>query len=145
MRARALLAAALALASAGCSTKRTLRIESSPPGAKVWVDGRYRGPAPVDVPFVQYRTWTVRLEHPGYASLSREVHVRGGLDGLPIVDLPYELLVRERSWRITLPLQPLPPRPGDAELGAVLERAREFRERTHREVNEPGTPRKAGR
>ena len=67
-----LLAAALL---AGCSTKRTLTIDSTPPGAAVWVDGERKGTTPVQVPFVHYGTFEVRLEKNGYEALAEEVTV----------------------------------------------------------------------
>jgi hypothetical protein len=135
----------LASALPACSTKRTLTIDSDPGGAQVWVNGRPRGVTPVDVPFVHPGTWSVRLEKPGYASLAQDVGVRSGIGDYPLVDLPYELAVRQRRWLWVGKMTPLPPRPGDADIQSALERAREFRERTRREVAEsgaaPGSPR----
>jgi hypothetical protein len=142
-RRRAFLTTAALLGSAvlgACSTNRTLTIDSEPHGAAVWVNGHLRGTTPVQVPFVHPGTWTVRLEKPGYSSLAQEVAVASTFSDYPVVDLPGELLVRERRWRVVLPLSPLPPRPSPAELGTALERAHAYRERARREVAEPGTP-----
>src|SRR5262245_32199714 len=43
----------LPLAASGCVT-RTLRVETDPPGARVWIDGVEAGPSPVEVPFTHY-------------------------------------------------------------------------------------------
>lgn len=136
---RALLAVLLVAALAGCSTKRTLTIDSDPGGARVWVNGRLRGVTPVNVPFVHPSTWNVRLEKAGYASLAEDVGVHSGIGDYPIVDLPYELLVRENRWRWVGKMTPLPARPGEPELQSALDRAREFRDRTRRETAE-GVP-----
>jgi hypothetical protein len=45
----------LLLAASGC-VERYLRIDSDPAGARICVDGRDVGDAPVDVPFVHYGT-----------------------------------------------------------------------------------------
>lgn len=130
-----LLAPLLAALLAGCSTQRTLVLDSRPGAAKVWVDGRYRGTTPVEIPFVHYGGFSVRMEHAGYASWSGDVGVASELDGYPVVDLPFELLVRRKRWSYRVDLEPLPPRPGTPELDAVLERARSFRARTQREAH----------
>jgi hypothetical protein len=46
-------AAALAIACGACVTRR-IAIRSTPPGAPVWLDEKYVGKTPVDVPFVHY-------------------------------------------------------------------------------------------
>lgn len=138
----ALLAAALL---AGCSTRRTLVLESAPGGATVWVNGVKRGATPVTVPFVHPGTWNVRMEKPGFASLAQDVGVASGFADLPVVDLPFELLVPGRQWRWTGRLEPLPPTPDAAGLEEVLDRARGFREQTYRAVDEPGTPRRSAK
>jgi hypothetical protein len=125
---------------AGCSTKRTLWIESDPPGARVFVDGVDRGPAPAAVPFVHYGDFDVRLEHPGHVPWAGVVSVASRIDGYPVVDLPFELAVRHRAFRWKGSLLPIPARPTEADARAAYDRALEFRARTHREVAEPGTP-----
>lgn len=137
---RALFLVLCAGALAACSTKRTLLLESVPPGAKVWVDGQERGVTPLEVPFVHPGSFAVRLEKQGYSPLAADVAVKGGFESYPVVDLPYELIVRERHWRWVGHLEALPAKPGEEGLQEVLERAREFRRRTDREVGEAGTP-----
>jgi len=143
VRTCALLVVAVAgVLLAGCSTRRTVTIDSTPSGADVWVNGRPRGKTPVEVPFVHPGTWSVRLERPGYASVAQEVAVASTFHDLPVVDLPGELLTRERRWRVVVPMTPLPPRPGPEELAGALERAQAYRERARREAAEPaGIPR----
>jgi hypothetical protein len=135
----------IALALAGCSTKRVLTIRSDPTGARVWVNGVDRGRTPVDVPFVHYGRFPVRLEKAGYESLAGEVHVPSAIDGYPIVDLPYELTVRERRFEWTGRLRRLATEPTEADARAALERAKSLREETRRAVTEPGTPQRSPR
>jgi hypothetical protein len=84
----------------------------------------------VAVPFVHYGRFHVRLEKEGHASVAREVRVTGGVDAYPIVDLPMELAVRERRFRWTGRLEPLPDTRSEAEVQALLERAQALREET---------------
>ena len=139
-RLAALLSVGAALVAAGCSTRRTLTIDSVPTGARVWVDGRLRGTTPVAIDFVHYATFAVRLEHEGYASLAQDVGVRSEIDGYPVVDLPFELLVPSKRWTWSAHLVPLPSAPQPSEMDAALGRAHALRERTYRELAEPGTP-----
>jgi hypothetical protein len=115
-------------------------LDSDPPGARVWVNGVDHGQAPVVVPFVHYGRWDVRMEHAGYRSLAASVVVPTAIDGYPVVDLPAEMIVRERRFHWRGRLEPLVRAPSDAHVRGVLDRAREFRARTHGEVAEPGTP-----
>jgi hypothetical protein len=62
----------LAAASTGC-VERTIRITSEPSGALVWLNDREIGRTPVDVGFVHYGTYDVRLLKEGYEPL----HVPG--------------------------------------------------------------------
>src|SRR5262245_26391125 len=55
IRAAALL---LALSLGGC-VERFLKIESDPPGARIYVNGVDKGTAPVEMPFVHYGTMRV--------------------------------------------------------------------------------------
>lgn len=128
---------------AACSTRRTLRIESDPPGATVWVNGeRQAGTTPVDVPFVHYQTFEIRIEKEGHLPFSGAVPVRGGIDGYPVVDLPSELSVRHRGFTRRFTLEPLPRRPDETGVEAILDEARAFRDEARREA-ERGTSRGA--
>jgi hypothetical protein len=138
VRLLALLVAALALA--GCGMQRTLHVDSVPTGARAWVDGVPRGTTPITIPYAHPGTWHVRLEKPGYRSLATDVSVASTTADLPLLDLPSEVLGGRRQVRRTLTLEPLGAVPGPAELEALRDRAREFRQRAYREVAEPGTP-----
>jgi hypothetical protein len=129
------------LTLAGCSTERTLTIDSDPSGARVWVNGRLRGTTPVDVPFVHPGTWNVRLEKKGYASVAKDVGVKSTMADAPLLDLPGELTVKHRGWLHVHKMTPLPARPTEKELEEALGRAQGFRERARKEAGESGTPR----
>ncbi len=125
----------LAAAVAGCSTTRTLEIATDPPGATIWVDQvRQERATPVEVAFTHYRYFDVRVEKPGYVPVATKLHVPTEIDGYPLVDLPFELLVRSKRFRRTIKLERLPTRPGTAEARATLEEARGFAERARREA-----------
>ncbi|MCP3902701.1 MAG: PEGA domain-containing protein [Planctomycetes bacterium] len=52
----------------GC-VQRTIKITSEPSGALVWLNDREIGRTPVDVEFVHYGTYDVRLVRDGYEAL----------------------------------------------------------------------------
>ncbi len=54
-----------ALCLSGC-IRRTATITSDPPGAKVWVNGVYRGQTPVEIPYEWNWFYDIRLEKAGY-------------------------------------------------------------------------------
>lgn len=63
-RAVVLALAAAAAAAPGC-VERELRIESEPPGADVWIDGRHAGKTPLREPFTFYGNRGLELRHDG--------------------------------------------------------------------------------
>lgn len=130
-----LLAASLL---AGCSTQRTLVVNSVPSGARVWVNGEDKGLTPIAVPFVHYGTFDIRLEKKGYEAYASEVRVPTQIDGYPIIDLPFELTVRRRGFTWTGRLKPAPAETDEA-LQQLVEDARAFRERTLREARPEAT------
>ena len=80
-RAAAMLLVLCAGLLAGCSTKRTLTIDTEPRGARVWVNDRYVGESPVAVPFVHYGDFEVRLEKPCHHPWAWIVRVPTRFDG----------------------------------------------------------------
>lgn len=133
MARRLVLPALALLVLAGCSTKRYLTIDSDPPGARVWVNGKDEGKTPATVEFVHYGYFDVRLEMPGYEAVQTEVRLGSKIDGYPIVDLPFELAVRRRGFAWKATLQPIPAT-DDAALHEFLGEARAFRQRTLEEA-----------
>jgi serine/threonine protein kinase len=53
-------------------------VASSPPGAKVYLDGKEQGVTPVSLTGLMQGQYRVRVEHPGFASWSSEVEVGHG-------------------------------------------------------------------
>jgi hypothetical protein len=70
-------AAAAAPAVAGGRGPGPLLVESRPPGAKVFVDGRLVGTTPTSVAGLGAGEHAVRLEHEGYRNWSSSVRIEG--------------------------------------------------------------------
>lgn len=145
MRAVLVVSALLAalLATSGCGVRRVLAIDTRPSGATVYVNGTARGTTPLRLEYVHDGLFTLRLEKEGYAPRAEEVRTQTTLDALPGVDFFAEHLGprRERVATHTFDLTPLQRTPySDAQMDDLLRRADGFRERLHREVEEPGTP-----
>ena len=88
----------------------------------------------------------MRVEKPGFKSVATVVNIDAKIDGYPVVDLPAEMIVRQRAFRRMFELEPLSVDEKEGVCQAIRKRAEAFRERTYREVNEPGTPgREAGK
>jgi len=112
-----------------------LTIDSRPSGARIWVNGVEQARrTPVQVPFVHYGRFDVRLEREGYQGFAGELDVPSRLDGYPVVDLPLELVVRERRFHRVVDLVPVPSAPAEADLVAIRRRAEAFRAATHEAV-----------
>ena len=117
------LLAGLCLNAAGC-VKRTMRITSDPSGALVWVNDREVGRTPVDVQFVHYGTYDVRLVKEGWEPLLTFGEASPPLwDNVPL-DLAAELLPFELKstvhWHYVL-------EPKDDDRAALIDRGRALR------------------
>ena len=53
----------------------SLRVTTQPPGAAISIDGRYRGKTPVVVDLAPDKRYAVIVTKPGFASVSRTVHI----------------------------------------------------------------------
>ena len=93
--ARALCLAALPL-FAGC-VQRTLRVQSEPPGALVYLNGEEAGRTPMRKTFIWYGTYDVELRKEGYETKVTEAKVWAPWWQIPPIDLFAEL--------VPLPLQ----------------------------------------
>src|SRR5262245_26556904 len=137
------LSSALALALSGCGIQRALDVSSSPPGARLTVNGHPHGTTPQRIVYTEYWLFTFRLEKDGYEAVADEVRTVTERDALPGIDFFSENFGGRRQ-RVTTKhydLVPLPRTPpSTAEIEATLRRAREAREPTAREMPEPGTP-----
>lgn len=81
-----------------------LRVDSTPPGATVWVDGERVGQTPL-VREVLAGEHVVRLEHEGYASEQRRLDTTTGLEhelNLALVALPPESGASKRPSRLVV-------------------------------------------
>lgn len=122
-----LLATAAILPASGC-VKRTIRITSNPTGALVWLNDREVGRTPVDVDFVHYGTYDVRLVLDGHESQLTSGDAKVPLWDVVGFDFVAEVLPvqfeSEVEWHYELE-----PRPADPEVERVqtIERARELR------------------
>jgi hypothetical protein len=129
MRARAfaIIATACALAASLCGcVERRIWIESSPPGALVWLNGRELGRAPVNVEFLHEGTYDVRLELEGHEPLVCGATTDGPIWDQAPLDLFAEVLPvdarNETRWIFKLA-------PRDDSEPALLERAGALRSR----------------
>lgn len=78
-------ALAAILLSTGCVERRFL-IESSPPGAYVYVNNTPYGPTPIDVPFLFYGDYDVQLVKEGFQTKRVKQPVSTPWWGYPIID-----------------------------------------------------------
>ncbi|UCD74491.1 MAG: PEGA domain-containing protein [Phycisphaerales bacterium] len=137
---RLLPAAALAIvgvaALTGC-VQRTINITSEPPGALVWLNDREVGRTPLDVEFLYYGTYDVRLVKEGYEPLLTKGEANAPLWDLPGLDLAAEVApVRLHSnieWHYEL-------LPVENDPDALIERAQQMRARSAEAetADEPG-------
>jgi hypothetical protein len=109
--------------SAGC-VRRTMRITSDPSGALVWVNDREVGRTPVNVEFVHYGTYDVRLVKEGWEPLLTFGRASPPLWDVIPLDLLAELAPVELKntvhWHYTL-------EPSDDDRAALVDRARDIR------------------
>ena len=114
----------LALGTTGC-VERMISIDSTPPGALVWLNDREVGRTPLDVHFVYYGTYDVRLELEGYEPMMTFGDAKAPLWDAPGPDFFAEIapvkLRSEIHWHYEL--QPL-----DEDTEALVERGRELRQ-----------------
>ena len=124
----------LVLAAGGC-VRRTLSITSDPSGALVWLNDREIGRTPVEVDFVHYGTYDVRLVREGCEPLLTFGEARPPLwDNVPL-DFVAEILPAQLESRIKWHYE-LQPRNDDR--GALLERARDLRAASQADEDQGG-------
>ena len=121
--------------------KRTLTIDSNPSGAHIWVNGELRKETtPVDVSFTHYGVTTYRIEMDGHESASGEITLKGGLDAVPVIDLPVEMIGPDKRWRRVIQLKPLVKDPSEPYVEDIRRRAEAFREDSRKASEEANTP-----
>jgi hypothetical protein len=122
-----LLLVLFCIACGGC-VRRSITIESDPPGALVYLNSQEVGRTPMTRDFTWYGRYDLQLRMEGYETLKTTANVRPPLWQIPPVDLVAELWpfgLHDRQ-RFTYELEPLPAGPADPQ--AVFERAQQMRE-----------------
>lgn len=82
---------ALLFVSTGC-VRRTLRITSDPPGARVFFDGYDKGVTPVNFDFKWYGGHKITVQKEGYARQSKVVELKAPLSHHVPLDLVTALM-----------------------------------------------------
>lgn len=117
-------------ALASCGARRSVLIETDPPGALIRLDDEVVGTTPLDYPFVHYGTRRVTLYLPGYRTWSERIpllprwYSRFPMDLVTEVLLPLNLR-DQRKVRVELAPDDGSESTGDAE--AFVERAQALR------------------
>jgi len=88
-RALTLALAGMVFTLAGCVERRFV-IESTPPGAKVYVNNRAIGFTPCDMPFTYYGTYQFTLELDGHQTLVKEENIAAPWYQFPPIDFVAE-------------------------------------------------------
>ncbi len=131
------LSACLLLTACG-TNQRTLVITSDPPGALVHVNDVQLGETPLEADFTWFGKYDVRLSKPGFEPLVTAADANPNLHDQPVFDFFSELLPGTRNtvvrWHFTL-------EPEDADTAALLERARDARQRANSpDAQDPSEP-----
>ncbi len=113
----------------GCGVQRTITVTSEPAGALVYLNDQEVGRTPVDVPFLFYGTYDVRLDKEGYRPLWTSANAKAPWWETIGPDLVAEAVGAESkiAWHFTL--EPLPTEDGvvTADVDALVARAEQLR------------------
>lgn len=119
-----------AIGLGGCTGRvvRTMTIETVPPGALVEVNDNEVGRTPLTAEFTHYGTYRIRMELPGYQTLTVCEPVRAPWYQWPLIDLPFETVIpgTRRDQHHLGPYQLQPATVSDAD--ELLERAEAMRD-----------------
>ncbi len=120
------LLAAMCLPATGC-VRRTLRIDSTPQGALVWVNHREVGRTPLEIDFTYYGNYDVELSLDGHEPMITDADADPPAWDVIGLDFLFEVApFQSRSvvdWHFDL-------EPRSDDLGALVTRAREMRTRS---------------
>ena len=117
-------ASAWIAAPAGC-VERTMRVETNPPGALVYMNYQEVGRTPLERNFTWYGTYDVQVRNEGYETLKTRTKVIAPWWQWPPFDLFAEFIPGLRDERtIRYTLKPATTRPVDAQ--GMLTRAEEL-------------------
>jgi hypothetical protein len=122
--------AAAAIAAFPACAERSLRVETMPPGARVWIDGAEVGASPVEVPFTYYGARAIEARSPGFLPANAVADLEAPLWSRFPFDLVLEgLLPIHRVDRrvVRLRLEPRPATVAAEETEAALARAKALR------------------
>lgn len=114
---------ALCLLCTGC-VRRTISIVTEPPGALVWLNDREVGRTPIEVEFLYYGTYDVRLVKDGYEPLITSGRADAPLWDVVGIDLAAELLPLEFHSHVEWTYQLEPVTHDEA---GLIQRARDLR------------------
>ena len=113
----------LLLIPLGC-VKRTLSISTTPPNALVWLNDREIGRTPLEISFLYYGEYDVRIQHDDTESLMTTRWIRSPWWDAPFVDIAAEALPFDLSaksvWHFEL-------QPRNNNLDDLIYRANNFR------------------
>lgn len=116
---------ALPLLMTGC-VRRTITITSTPPGALVWLNDREVGRTPLEVDFLFYGNYDVRLVKDGYEPLITSGNAKAPIWDWAGIDLVAEMLPLDFQsnvkWDYVL-------EPVIVDEAGMIQRARELRSR----------------
>jgi len=113
----------------GCGVQRTLEVESSPPGALVYLNGEETGRTPMRKNFLWYGTYDVELRKEGYQTLAQPTKVWAPWWQWPPMDLLAELIPGPLEDRHVVRYTLRPLAAGDTDPEQVLGRAVQMRGR----------------
>ena len=110
--------------------QRTIRIESEPSGALVFLNDREVGRTPVEVGFTYYGVYDVRLTKEGFAPLMTSAEAETPVYELPVIDIVAGALFQPKTrveWFFELEAS-------EVDADAVIARARALREQVGGDV-----------
>lgn len=113
----------LPLFCTGC-VRRTISIVTEPPGALVWLNDREVGRTPIEVEFLYYGTYDVRIVKDGYEPLITSGKADAPLWDVVGIDLVAELMPLDFHSRVEWMYQ-LEPLTNDE--AGLIQRARDLR------------------
>lgn len=116
----------------GCGTvERRIIITSEPQGARVFLNDTDVGVTPTEVDFTWFGVYDIRLNLPGHEPIVTKREAKAPLHEQPIIDLVAIAMPTHKStiieWHFTL-------EPASTDVDALLDRARDLRERTKNEM-----------
>jgi HEAT repeat protein len=107
----ALLLLGVAVLSSGC-VKRTILVETDPPGAQLWINGTVAGKTPVTHEFITHGPYKFRIEKAGFRTMTPREFVRAPIYQWIPLDFIFEWLLPvkledKHQFRYTLAPQPV--------------------------------------